>query len=170
MGLHLFTVGYAADRWDGFVRRLAPFGITHLVDVRTNPWSRYQEDYRGEEFAARVRSHGMKYVFMGDSLGGKPTREEVLTDGQLDPLKLRADSFFQMGIQRVIEACSNEVNRVCLMCGCGKPEECHRGRIVCQVLHEQGVRVTHILPNGQTCTQADISGAIGADQGSLFVD
>jgi hypothetical protein len=164
----IWTIGYAADYWDGFWARLAPHGFTHLVDVRTNPYSRYQEDFRGSEFEARVNSTGLKYVFFGDRLGGKPDRPEVLTDGELDPEKLVQDEFFRGGIRMLTEAAAVGSRKLCLMCGCGKPHECHRGRILGPAIVEAGFDLRHLLPDGRELTQADVELLLGRDQLSLF--
>lgn len=148
--------------------RLAPYSITHLVDIRTYAWSRYQEDFRGEAFAARVRAAGLKYVFLGDRLGGRPSSEDVLTDGEVDYEKLRVAPWFVQGVDKLVEAAADPGRTLCLMCGCGKPEECHRGRLLCEVLLARGCDSVHILPDGSTINQIGVQRKLGADQLKLF--
>ncbi len=166
--MRIYTVGYGSDLFDGLMARIAPFGITHLVDVRTYAWSRYQQDFRGEAFADRLRAAGLKYVFMGNRLGGRPSSEDVLTDGEVDYAKLRNALWFLEGVERLLEAASDPARVLCLMCGCGKPEECHRGRMLCDVLENRGCSSVHILPDGSTITQTEVQRRLGADQLALF--
>ncbi|MBL8049052.1 MAG: DUF488 domain-containing protein [Chthonomonas sp.] len=144
----VYSIGYANDTFEPFLARvLALPEISHLVDIRTNPYSRYQEDFRGETFAHRVDATGLKYIFMGDRLGGKPTNETVLTEGEMDPLKLMEWPFFQAGIERIIAA-QESGKTLCMMCGCGNPIHCHRGSVLSEVLLERGVDVLHAMVSG----------------------
>ncbi len=164
----VWTIGYGADHWEEFLGRLEPWRFTHLVDVRTNPYSRYQEDFRGEDFAHKVQAAGMKYVFMGDRIGGKPTWPEVHTEGVLDRDKLAKDARFIQGIEAVMKAAEATDRRMCLMCGCAQPHECHRGRILGESLRLRGLELVHILPDGSTAPQSETRLWAGLDQGSLF--
>jgi uncharacterized protein (DUF488 family) len=55
-----------------FVAALASAGVTHLVDVRTAPYSRFKPEFAREPLAAAVKTLGIRYVFMGAELGGQP--------------------------------------------------------------------------------------------------
>lgn len=164
----ILTIGYGADEFDGFMNRLTPHGVTHLVDVRTNAYSRYQEDYRGEAFAARLSERGVKYVFMGDALGAKPTDPAVLTNGQTDYDKLKSAGFFLRGLDQLVQAARNADRLLCLMCGCGRPELCHRGRLISPLLTERGVVVNHILPDGGLIDETEMTLRRDKGQQALF--
>jgi len=152
----LFSVGYGKDNFDALIERIAPFNITHLADVRTNPYSRYQTDFRGKDFENAVNNAGLKYVFLGDRLGGKPNDPEVLTDGEIDWQKVRHAAWYVQALDKLVDAAENEKNRICLMCGCGLPQECHRGTKLCEYLLERGIDTVHVLPGGETILQSEL--------------
>lgn len=164
----LYTIGYAADHFDNFLSRVRELNPTHLVDVRTYAYSNYQEDFRGKEFSDRVNASGLKYVYLGDKVGGKPKDESVYSDGHVDYCKLEQASFFQTGIRQLMQAAEKPTTKLMLMCGCGRPEKCHRGLIVCDILFELGANVIHALPDRTTCTQLDVRRLLGKDQAQLF--
>ncbi|HLP00187.1 MAG TPA: DUF488 family protein, partial [Fimbriimonas sp.] len=66
----IYTAGYGNRGFPAFIELMARFGITHLVDVRSVPQSSYWEDFRRENLMALVPPTGLKYVYMGDTLGG----------------------------------------------------------------------------------------------------
>lgn len=166
--VEVYTIGYGADVFDPFLRRVKAIPeVTHLVDVRTNPYSRYQEDFRGETFAHRVRTEGLKYIFMGDSLGGKPTDPAVLTEGEVDPIKLQDWSFFQLGVRKIVDA-AQAGKVMCLMCGCSMPADCHRGTTLGTALLAACVDLVHVLPDGTSLRQSVLQ--LPPTQFNLFSD
>lgn len=168
MATRVFTIGYGSKDLLDLVRRLRKFGITHVVDVRTNPYSRYQEDFRGAAFRRRLAEEGFRYVFMGDRLGGKPANPEVQTNGHTDYDKLRLAGFFLQGVDRLVEAAKDERKKLCLLCGCSKASECHRGRFLGEVLEDRGVELLHITAHDELETQSVVRDQITQGQAKLF--
>lgn len=164
----MYSIGYGKDNFAEFIARIREHGTTHLVDVRTNPYSRYQEDFRGAEFAKNVEAAGLKYVFMGDRLGGKPEWPEVLVEGALEPALLRADQRWREAVDRLLAAEQNPNRVLMLMCGCSQPHECHRGRVLGEDLLERGVDIQHVLPTGEIVAQSILRVRAGLDQLGLF--
>lgn len=165
----VYTIGYSNGDFDSLMDRMRPHGITHLVDVRTNPYSRYQTDFRGEEFARRIRAEGLQYIFMGDKVGGKPTDASITDEtGVIDPMKLREAPYFQLGVAKIVEAAQNPQRKIMLMCGCARPEQCHRGRVLCESLLDDGVESNHVLVDGSVVTQTELRKILDGYQPSLF--
>lgn len=164
----IYTIGYGQDLFDEFLTRIQPLGITHIVDVRTNAWSRYQPDFRAPEMGPGFASSGLKYIFMGDRLGGKPPQPEVYDGERLDADKLLQQDWFLEGLDRLERAAQDEGKTLLLMCGCTKPHECHRGRILGPILDDRGIEQVHVLPDGSTMTQAQVDQLTGRDQLKLF--
>lgn len=161
------TIGYGQDVYEPFLVRLRRIpGVTHVVDVRTNPYSRYQEDFRSD-FGPRLQRDGLKYVFMGDRLGAKPSHPEVLTEGEPDVTKMRAWPFFLEGIERLIEA-AQAGKQLCLLCGCARPDQCHRGTFLGEVLLERGIDLAHYLTDGQIIRQSEMRLHFPPEQLNLF--
>jgi hypothetical protein len=167
MTARCWSVGYANRYFDDLVALIQTFEITHLVDVRTNAWSNYQPDFRGKEFADRLAGVGLKYVYVGDRLGNKPTQPEVLTDGVTDWAKMKVQPWFIEGLDKLEQACRRDGWRVCMLCGCSQPQECHRGKLLSELLLDRGIDSEHILQDGSVLLQSDLrSRYLG--QSSLF--
>ena len=66
----IYTAGYGNRGFGAFIALVERFGITHLVDVRSVPQSIYWEDFRRQSLEVLVPPTGLKYIYMGDTLGG----------------------------------------------------------------------------------------------------
>lgn len=143
----IYTIGYGNDESEAFVERLRNCEIDAVWDVRSNPVASYNQDYSRSNLMPILADVGFKYEFLGDALGGKPRREELLTNGQADFEKMRAWAEFQEAIEALLQ--EGDRSNVCLMCACADPENCHRGTLLCEVLLEQGVDVLHIQLDGE---------------------
>ncbi|MBE2219958.1 MAG: DNA helicase RecQ [Anaerolineae bacterium] len=148
----IFTIGYGKREIDDFLAVLKANNIAFLIDVRSQPYSRYKPDFSRQELAQHVQSAGIRYVYMGQQLGGRPTDPEALTNGTVDYDKMRQTDTYQAGIGRLQDAHSQQF-RVAIMCSEGKPEECHRSRLIGETLTERGIPVTHIDENDVLITQ-----------------
>ena len=76
---------------------------------------------------------------------------------------------FQTGLARVEEAFRRQL-RIVLMCSEGKPEQCHRSKLIGQALTGRGVPVTHIGDDGALVSQEDVVFELTDGQLSLFGD
>jgi len=163
----IYTIGYGAREMDDFLAVLKRFGIAYLVDVRSRPYSRYKPDFSKKALEAHVKAHGIRYVFMGKSLGGQPGDPTCYTDGKVDYGKVREKGFYLQGIGRLQEAYRQQLP-IALMCSEGKPEQCHRSMLIGRTLVEQGVEVIHIDENERPITQEDVLRRRTKGQPSLF--
>jgi uncharacterized protein (DUF488 family) len=66
----LYTIGYGAREIDAFIDVLRAYEIVYLIDIRSRPYSRYKPDFSKEALAGHLEEAGIRYVFMGDTLGG----------------------------------------------------------------------------------------------------
>jgi hypothetical protein len=73
---------------------------------------------------------------------------------------------FQDAISRVVEGAAG--HRLCLVCSCGRPDDCHRRLLVGKVLCERGLELRHILPDGSVCPESEVSIAPAGGQDPLF--
>lgn len=165
----LYTIGYGAREMDDFIAVLKRYGIAYLIDVRSRPYSRYKPDFSKEALEAHLKAHGIRYVFMGKSLGGQPEDAACYTDGKVNYGKVREKGFYLKGIGRLEEAWRQQLP-VVLMCSEGKPEACHRSMLIGRTLVERGIEVAHIDENDQTITQEDVRLRRTKGQPSLFGD
>src|SRR5687767_8990809 len=93
----IYTVGYGAREIEELIGLLRRYGIDYLIDVRSQPYSKYKPDYTKGALQERLGREGMRYVFMGDALGGRPSAPECYVNGKVDYAKLREMDFYREG-------------------------------------------------------------------------
>ncbi len=143
----IFTVGYGQDDFRTFADRLAVHGIDLLIDVRSNPYSRYDLSYRAGIIENHCAEVGLDYRFLGNLIGGKPKDPAMFDDrGRLIDERLVASPEFQAGLAEVADL-GFHLN-VAVMCGCARAMACHRGRLISPALAGRGQDVLHIGPDG----------------------
>lgn len=163
----IFTIGYGARSIDALVAVLAANHIDYLIDVRTAPYSRFKPEFSKDALEHALQQHGIRYVFLGDALGGRPDDPACFVDGKVDYEKVRQRPAFQTGISRLQSAYTQQ-RRVVLMCSEGKPEQCHRSKLIGEVLDGIGVPVMHIDENDALVTHAAVIARLTDGQLTLF--
>jgi uncharacterized protein (DUF488 family) len=162
------TIGYGARTIDELLTALQAADTEFLVDVRSAPYSRFKPEFSKDPLAAALDRDGIRYVFMGDSLGGRPDDPgSYREDGRVDYERRRLHPAFQDGIAS-LEAGSEAGHRVVLMCSEGTPQECHRTKLVAEELVRIGVPVLHIDERGVERSHQAVMESITNGQGALF--
>ncbi len=146
----IYTIGYGARAIDDFLRILKENDIHYLLDVRSQPYSSYKPEFYQNPLKETLEKHGIRYLFMGDALGGKPDGKE-----STDYERIAQNPAYQNGIKRLHKA-SKQGNRVVLMCSEEKPEQCHRTHLIGKTLREDGIEVLHIDEKDNLISQKDI--------------
>jgi uncharacterized protein (DUF488 family) len=141
--------------------------IDCLVDVRSSPYSRYKPEFNRESLDALLSQAGIRYVFMGDSLGGRPDAPECYVDGKVDYDRLRKRESYQRGIEK-LAAARDKGMRVALFCSEGRPEECHRSKLIGTTLVDREIPVLHIDETGVEQSQDQIILRLTGGQIGLF--
>ncbi len=165
----IHTVGYGGQPIDDFIAVLKSFDIAMLVDVRSQPYSRYAVDYRRENLERRLGGAGIAYRWMGVALGGRPVQAACYVDGRVDYARVRDQSFFQDGLANLREL-SLETSPLTIMCAEKRPEDCHRMRLVGVALDAGGVPVRHIDGAHEARSHAEVAEAAAGPQFDLFED
>jgi uncharacterized protein (DUF488 family) len=163
----LFTIGYGARSLQELIGALQAHRIDYLIDVRTAPYSKFKPEFAKEVLQRQLEAAGIRYLFMGDSLGGQPHDPACHTDGKVDYEKVRVQPFFQAGIQRLLKA-AQQKRRAALMCSEGRPEQCHRSKLIGEALVAVGFPVCHIDENGALLTQTQVIDRLTKGQMDLF--
>lgn len=163
----MFSIGYGSSTIDKVVECLKRVRVEFIIDVRSVPYSRFQPNFIREHFQEFLRNHGIRYVFMGKDLGGRPKDEACYTDGKVDYTKCQEMGFFQNGLSRLLDAYSQGL-RICLLCSEGKPWMCHRSKLIGVALAREGISLTHILPGGQEESQKSVIDRLTGGQGDMF--
>ena len=165
----IYTIGYGARDMASFLSALKVNDIHYLIDIRSRPYSSYKPEYSKQSLQNFLESNGIRYVFMGDTLGGQPENNQCYTDGKVDYEKVAQQDFFQSGVERLSKA-GQLGQRVVLMCSEGKPENCHRSKLIGKVLAAQGIDVLHIDENDKVIDQKQVILRLTDGQLSLFGD
>lgn len=155
----IYSIGHGGRTFERLVDTMTTYEVGYLIDVRSVPYSKYQpwSSKRPLERALRATElrTELRYVFMGDVLGGMPKDPDVHTDGRVDYDKLARTPRFLQGLERLLSAHAQSLI-LCLLCAEGKPERCHRTRLIGRSLERRGVRVQHILPDNAVVDQTTI--------------
>ena len=161
--LIIHTIGHSDHSTVELVKLLKQHHISRVVDVRSQPYSRWAPQFNRETFARDLEHAGLSYEFMGDSLGGRPEDPTLYDPGEEHPNYERIEHtpVYQTGIDMLLKWA--QANQVAVMCSEGDHPHCHRHKLIAQTLLERGVRVLHIQPDGGV-----IDGERIAQQLSLF--
>ena len=126
----VFTIGYGGRKFEKFLSLLREYGVGVVVDVRRFPRSK-DPSYNRERLEEALRAEGIRYVFLGETLGGFRGGYEryMETEG------------YREGIRRLLGLL--EEGRVALMCLERSPRGCHR-RYISKTLEDLGIQVEHI--------------------------
>lgn len=145
--IEIFTIGHSNHDVLDFLNILKRNRIQILVDVRSEPYSRYASQFNKSEFQRHVEAAGITYRYSGNAIGGKPKDTSLYTpSGAPDYDKLSKTETFQNELKTLVDIA--QTKRIALMCSEADPTGCHRERIVAQVLRSWGVDVKHIMPDG----------------------
>ena len=164
----IYTIGYGSRSIEQFIKVLQHHKIAYLIDVRSTPYSRYKPEFSKEALAAELQRHQIRYVFMGETLGGHPDDETCYDEkGQVDYNKVKDTESYQSGIER-LQTAFDQRQRVALMCSEGKPEQCHRSKLIGASLDTKCLPVTHIDENDEKQTQEKVIDRLTGGQMRLF--
>lgn len=163
----LFTVGYGARSLTELIALLREHRIEFLLDVRSSPYSKFKPEFTREPLEDALRAAGIRYLFLGDSLGGQPKAPDCHTEGKVDYAKVRRQPFFQAGLTR-LRAAHEQGRRVALMCSEGRPEQCHRSKLIGVALEEIGIPIHHWDEQGRVLTQTQVMDRLTGGQLDLF--
>ncbi len=144
----ILTVGYGQRSVTDVIELVRRHIVNFVIDVRTSPASKFQPEFNRESLQSRLQEAGIRYVFMGDSLGGRPSDPTCYLDGHVMYELVRQRDFFKAGLERLRNA-SDGGHRVCLLCAEAKPEDCHRSKLIGAALEELGFEVQHIDNTGK---------------------
>ena len=164
----IYTIGYGNRSIEEFVVLLQQYDIKFLVDIRSQPYSRYNPDFSKDALERRLKQASIRYIFMGDTLGGRPRDDaSYQEDGRVDYEKVAEKEFYQKGISYLHTAWDKQL-RIVLMCSEAKPQACHRSKLIGKTLGKQNINVAHIDETGAVKTQEEVDLLITSGQLPLF--
>lgn len=157
----IFTIGYGGRTIAEFAALLKQYQIEILVDVRSSPYSSYYTDFDRPNLSEMLKNDDIRYVFMGDTLGGRPDDPDCYSYSParkkdlLDPKKCETKGFYKQGISRLQNGLL-EGYQVVLMCSELEPQNCHRSYVIGKTLADDGISVVHIDKDGKRKPQAEL--------------
>lgn len=143
----VFTIGHSNVPAEHILELLRQYGIEVLVDVRSMPYSRHNPQFNRETFQRFLEASGIRYVYEGRDLGGRPDDPDCYDGNQVQYSRIAMKPWYQEGIERLIEMARH--HRVAIMCSEEDPLHCHRHNLIAQTLLERGVAVWHIRGDGR---------------------
>ncbi|MCX8043568.1 MAG: DUF488 domain-containing protein [Desulfobacterota bacterium] len=150
------TIGHSDHRLEAFINILRSYAIDTLIDIRSVPYSRRHPQFNRESLKTDLQLHDIRYLYLGDRLGGRQTDQGVLLpDGRVDFIAVRKLPSFQEGIHRVIAEIEQGFT-VALLCAEKEPFDCHRFMLVSPALAEQGIILRHIIDEQRSITQHEL--------------
>ncbi|MBN2294463.1 MAG: DUF488 domain-containing protein [Pirellulales bacterium] len=152
----IFTIGHSNHSPEFFLELLAGHGVEVVVDVRSSPYARYSKHFNRQPLEKLLCGSDLKYLFLGDVLGGRPQGHEFYDEqGYVLYDRLASSPSFVAGIERLLQAA--RISCICLLCGEEDPSECHRRLLLGRVLSDHGVEVLHIRGDGRTQSEAELT-------------
>ena len=155
MTTRIYTIGHSNHTWESFSSLLLDNEIELLVDVRSNPVSRFAPFSNRRRFLGLLQSIGIDYEFMGGPLGGRPANSEMYdTEGKPDYRKMRSLDEFQDAIDQLVEMAS--CRRTVILCSEGDPTQCHRRLLLGPTLEAASCNLLHIRRDGGVCKETQL--------------
>lgn len=152
----LYSIGHGSRTASDFLTLLKNYQIEYLIDVRSQPYSKFNHHFNQNDLKFLLEKNGIKYVFLGDSLGGRPKDNSCYdSEGKVDYEIVKTKPFFIDGIERLKTAYRKELT-IAMMCSESKPCECHRSKLIGQVLNKENIKIRHIDENGRLKDQATV--------------
>ena len=155
MGMHpVYTIGHSNLEPLEFLAALRKHNITLVADVRSLPRSSRFPQFSRENLEEGLREVGIRYLFLGDELGGRPADPKVYSaNGRVNYRARRSCHDFQYGIERIVALAQQAP--LALLCAEEDPITCHRFLLVTPELTLRGIAPVHIRKGAVLESQAE---------------
>lgn len=122
----IYTIGHSTRTIDQFISKMSRYQITHIVDARTTPFSRYAPQFNRYDLKKSLEAYNFTYIYAGKSIGGlgENQGQEEMVDG-------------------LCQLANNGI-RVVVMCSEADYRQCHRFSVLTPMFEARGVPVEHL--------------------------
>jgi len=122
----IYSVGYGSRNFSSFLALLRANSISVVIDVRSYPYSGFDNFYSKIVLEELMPNLGFKYVYLGNFLGGENAKMAI-SDGFLNFRKkyLFGKKLGFVKLLRKVVKVSGD-NNIVLMCAEKDPLDCHR--------------------------------------------
>lgn len=149
----IFTIGHSNHEIDAFIALLRKYDVGSVVDVRSMAYSKRYPQFNKEPLQYKLRENEISYAHFSKPFGARREEPDVLdAEGRVDFERVRQLDIFKEGISRLIDGVEQS-HCIALMCAEADPLSCHRFGMVSVALAAEGLRVVHILANGELIDQ-----------------
>ena len=154
----IWSIGHSNHPIEKFLQLLEAAEIASLVDVRSQPYSKYTSHFNKTPLTTSLTTVGISYEFMGDSLGGRPP-ETFMYDEQGYVLygEMAKSERLRQGIEKLIALSSKK--RTAMMCSEESPIDCHRRLLIARVVPED-IEVVHLRADGSAISESDLTAKV----------
>ncbi len=161
-----YTIGHSSHSLAHVVGLLQANEIEVLVDTRSYPYSKWVPHFGRENLKAAVEAVTIRYLYMGDVLGGRPKQKEFYDEsGRLVYARVAASAEFLDGIARLERGADKF--RVAILCAEENPNHCHRRLLIGRVLMARGAKLLHIRGTGDVQDDAAVAAELGGGSREL---
>ena len=130
----IFTIGHSNHSLETFLALLQRHTVEIVVDTRSQPVSSYSPHFNRESLQRALDALGIRYVFQGEGLGGRPQESTYYDDnGHVLYSEVAKSSRFLESIRKLEQGAQR--HRLALLCSEENPSVCHRKLLVSRVLH-----------------------------------
>lgn len=164
---YLYSIGHGQKSVEELIAELMFFDIKFLIDVRSNPYSKWAPQFNKGNFESILKQYSIKYGYLGNVIGGRPLNEYCYDEeGYYDYKKMADVPQFISGIKRLIDANTMHL-KVAVMCTETNPAECHRSKLIGRELFfKANIEMSHIIGPNQLRSQRDIMTELDKDKGN----
>jgi uncharacterized protein (DUF488 family) len=165
----VYTIGHSNHSSEKFIFLLQSHGIEVIADTRSQPASQYVPQFDQDILRRTLSTAGIKYVFLGNELGGRPEGSEYYdSDGHVLYANYSESTTFAEGILRLLKGVRKF--KVALLCSEEDPAACHRRLMIGRFLFGEGYEVLHIRGDGKLQSEDDLLRSDGevVEQQSMF--
>lgn len=163
----IYTIGHSNHPIEVLLKLLHIHGIGQVVDVRSQPYSRWASQFNREALQRAVEEAGLRYRFMGGRLGGRPqdpalyAADSTSEHPRPDYGRMAESHAFVQGLEELMAIAAEQPTAV--LCSEGDHRQCHRDKLLAPALLRAGWCVQHITPEGEAVTAS-----LPPEQLSLF--
>lgn len=169
----VWTLGHSTRTIEEFLAALQAFKIQTLIDVRRFPTSKRNPQYDAVELKKTLHAAGVRYVYLGDELGGMRRPSEKSRHSCLKGSGFQAyadwmdtDAFLR-GIEKLVPLA--ESGRTAIMCAERAPSACHRSLLGDFLVLVRGFIVNDIRDPGNSGPHA-VTPTARASEGRVIYD
>lgn len=138
----IYTIGHGNLPFMKFTSLIQANNITHLIDIRSIPYSRKAPWSNKSRLPQLLRPLGIRYTYLGHKFNDENQNFKYPDQTmQHDPT-----ASYDEAIITILLAAAKQ--QAALLCSESNPANCFRQRVIAQTLLKQNIKVIHILQNG----------------------